>query len=139
MFKSLIKIDFSSEIIFAFFLFCTYIYWSVMCRFSRRVQDFYCSVQNVQDKQAVVQRCFEQKFCTQRASCTLRKKRHMTDQQIYFSGWTGFVHTCLGLICENWNDLPNLSNNSFNSWGGLETDRKCSVQKGWHENFLEVQ
>ena len=100
MFKSLIKIDFSSEIIFAFFLFCTYIYWSVMCRFSRRVQDFYCSVQNVQDKQAVVQRCFEPKFCTQRASCTLRKKRHMTDQQIYFSGWTGFVHTCLGLICQ---------------------------------------
>ena len=31
-----------------------------------------------------------------------RARNHMTDQQIYFSGWTRFVHTCLGLICENW-------------------------------------
>ena len=30
-----------------------YICWSVMCRFSRRVQDSYCSVQNVQDKWAL--------------------------------------------------------------------------------------
>ena len=30
-----------------------------------------------------------------------RVKNHMTDQKIYFSGLTRFVHTCLGLICEN--------------------------------------
>ena len=33
-----------------------YICWFVMCRLSRKVQDSYCSVQNVQDKQAFVQR-----------------------------------------------------------------------------------
>ena len=27
-------------------------------------------------------------------------RNHLTDQQIYFSGWTRFVHTCLGLICQ---------------------------------------
>ena len=27
---------------------------------------------------------------------------HMTNQQIYFSGWTRFLHTCLGLICDIW-------------------------------------
>ena len=100
-----------------------------MCRFSRRVQDFYCSVQNVQDKQSVVQRCFEPKFCTQRASCTLRKKRHMTDQQIYFSGWTGFVHTCLGLICQ-FRILFRFA---------LLPEVQCTIQKGWHENFVIVQ
>ena len=32
-----------------------------------------------------------------------RARNHMTDQQIYFSGWTCFVlHTCLGLICDIW-------------------------------------
>ena len=27
-------------------------------------------------------------------------RNHLADQQIYFSGWTRFVHTCLGLICQ---------------------------------------
>ena len=34
--------------------------------------------------------------------CTLSRKRHMTDKQIYFSGWPRFVHTCLGLIGLFW-------------------------------------
>ena len=33
-----------------------FICWFVMCRLSRKVQDSYCSVQNVQDKRAFVQR-----------------------------------------------------------------------------------
>ena len=32
-----------------------YICWFVMCRLSRKEQDSYCNVQNVQDKQAFVQ------------------------------------------------------------------------------------
>ena len=31
-----------------------------------------------------------------------RAGNHMTDQQIYFSGWPRFVHTCLGLIYLFW-------------------------------------
>ena len=34
-------------------------------------------------------------------SCTERYC-NMTNQQIYFSGWTRFVHTSLGLICDIW-------------------------------------
>ena len=35
---------------------------------------------------------------TAEESCTERYG-NMTNQQIYFSGLTRFVHTCLGLIC----------------------------------------
>ena len=45
-----------------------YICWYAMCRFSRRVQDPYCSVQNVPRQASLVQRCCEPKFCTQRAA-----------------------------------------------------------------------
>ena len=31
-----------------------------------------------------------------------RSGNHMTDKQIYFSGWPRFVHTCLGLIRLFW-------------------------------------
>ena len=53
----------------------------------------------------------------------------MTDQQIYFSGWTRFVHTCLGLICQfrilfRFTLLPEV---------------QCTIQKGRHENFVIVQ
>ena len=38
---------------------------------------------------------------TAEESCTERYG-NMTNQQIYFSVLTRFVHTCLGLICEIW-------------------------------------
>ena len=72
-----------------------------MCRLSQKVQDSCSSVQNVQDKRAFVQRranVFNNLY-TAEESCTERYG-NMTKQQIYFSGLTRFVHTCLGLICE---------------------------------------
>ena len=41
-------------------------------------------------------------FTMQEESCTFCNKRHMTKQQIYFSGLIPFVHTRLGLIWEIW-------------------------------------
>ena len=34
-----------------------------------------------------------------------RAINRMTDQKIYFLGWTRFVHTCLGLICDIWTNF----------------------------------
>ena len=78
-----------------------YICWFVMCRLSRKVQDSYCSVQNIQDKRAFLQGRANvlNILYTAEESCT-EQYGNMTNQQIYFSGLTSFVHTCLGLICE---------------------------------------
>ena len=77
-----------------------YICWFVMCGLSRKVQDFYCSVQNVQDMRAFVQRQANDLniLYTAEESCT-KQYGNMTNQQMYFSGLTCFVYTCLGLIC----------------------------------------
>ena len=75
-----------------------------MGRLSRKVQDSYCSVKNVQDKGALhkARRANVLNILyTAEESCTERYG-NMTNQQIYFSGLTCFVHTCLGLICEIW-------------------------------------
>ena len=64
-----------------------YICWLVMCRLSHKVQDSYCSVQNVQDKQAFVQRWANvlNILYTEVRILLLSDKRHMTSQQIYIS------------------------------------------------------
>ena len=80
--------------------YCTfYICWFVMCHLSRKVQDSYCSVQNVQDQHLCT--TARNILYTAEESCTDRYG-NITNQQIYLSGLTRFVHTCLGLICEIW-------------------------------------
>ena len=58
---------------------------------------------SVQDKRAFVQRRANvlNILYTAEESCT-EEYGSMTNHQIYFSGLTRFVHTCLGLICEIW-------------------------------------
>ena len=58
-----------------------------MRRLSRKVQDSYCSAQNIQDNQAFVQWRANvlNMLYTAEESCTERYG-NMTNQQIYFSG-----------------------------------------------------
>ena len=58
-------------------------------------------------------------------------KRHMTDQQIYFSVWPRFVHTCLGLICLFWRQFLFKIDFSYFVFcrkieGNCSCNRKCS-------------
>ena len=76
-----------------------YICWFDMCRLSWKVQDSYCSVQNVQDNWRQGAPLYKSRLSwtflyTAEESYTERYG-NMPKQQIYFSGLTG-------LICEIW-------------------------------------
>ena len=64
------------------------------------------------------------KFCTLQKNPALSNKRHMTNQQIYFSGLTRFVHTCLGLILKYF-----YNSFSFRLFAGSAAYKKGDIKK----------